>query len=355
MELPARYESLGAPLPGGGMSQALRCRDRNLDREVIVKALKSGINPKRIIEEARALSQIRSKHVVQIFDVIRDDTNTIVGIVEEYLDGPNFVSAAKNETLESVLITLFQISSGIEQIHHSGVVHRDLKPDNMKYSSSGHIKLFDFGLAKGVGQGGTTSLYYTPGFTCPEYFQKQNGVHDFSFEGDVFAFGAIAVWYLNSGSTPQQLKELPPILPLNSPFSGSPVQLPPVVDNLLTLSLEKDPKSRPTIALVRSAIESEILRNRHRLLLTTPNQIFEVHALKRQNKISWKECSVLIRYDGLKFIVVNVEGTVLVNNRPLVPGFEMQGAAVIVMVGSSGRPSDRISLTADVSHPEVIV
>ncbi|MEP1421897.1 MAG: serine/threonine-protein kinase [Erythrobacter sp.] len=337
------------------MSEAQRCRDKNLDRDVVVKALKPGINPKRIIEEAKALSQIRSKHVVQIFDVIRDSSGTIIGIVEEYLDGPDLVPAATNDNLDAVLLTLFQISSGIEQIHASGVIHRDLKPDNMKYSTAGQLKLFDFGLAKGVGQGGTTSLYYTPGFACPEYFQKKNGLHDFSFEGDVFAFGAIAIWYLGNGQVPKALQSIPPAVPLSSPFAHALVSLPPNLVSLLAKTLEPDPSDRPTMSEVRMAIEAEILRGRHRLLLTTPSQEFEVNGAKPQNTIRWKNCSVRIKYDGLKFIVEDVKGNVTINNMRLAPGYELSGAAVLVMSGDSGRSSDRISLTADVSHPEVIV
>jgi serine/threonine protein kinase len=56
-----------------------------LDRLVVVKSIKSGVDPKRILDELSALQSIRSKHVVQIYDVIWDDDGTVQAIVEEYL------------------------------------------------------------------------------------------------------------------------------------------------------------------------------------------------------------------------------------------------------------------------------
>ena len=67
------------------MSNAALCMDPHLDRRVVVKSIKAGVDPRRILDELSALQAIRSKHVVEIYDVIRDDRGTVTGIVEEYL------------------------------------------------------------------------------------------------------------------------------------------------------------------------------------------------------------------------------------------------------------------------------
>ncbi|WP_026784382.1 protein kinase domain-containing protein [Pleomorphomonas koreensis] len=87
MKLPARYEKVGQPFSGGGMSTAFRCTDKHLERDVLVKVLQSGVDQKRILDEVRALSAIRSKHVVQIYDVIKDTSGAVIAIVEEFIPG----------------------------------------------------------------------------------------------------------------------------------------------------------------------------------------------------------------------------------------------------------------------------
>jgi eukaryotic-like serine/threonine-protein kinase len=74
------------------MSDTIVCTDLHLERTVIVKTLKPGADSKRILDELAALQAIRSKHVVQIYDVIRDSKGNIEAIVEEYLPGNDLTS-----------------------------------------------------------------------------------------------------------------------------------------------------------------------------------------------------------------------------------------------------------------------
>ena len=86
MSLPPRYKPEQS-VTGGGMSDAILCVDQHLERRVLIKSLKAGINQKRLLDELAALQAIRSKHVVQIYDVIRDKKGRMTAIVEEYLSG----------------------------------------------------------------------------------------------------------------------------------------------------------------------------------------------------------------------------------------------------------------------------
>jgi eukaryotic-like serine/threonine-protein kinase len=76
------------------MSTAVVCQDQHLDRPVLVKSLAPGTDKRRLLDEIRALQVIRSKHVVQIYDLIWNGAGEIVGIVEEYLPGEDLTSVA---------------------------------------------------------------------------------------------------------------------------------------------------------------------------------------------------------------------------------------------------------------------
>jgi serine/threonine-protein kinase len=190
--------------------------DDNLQRDVVIKSLKPGIAAHRLLDELTALSNIRSRYVVQILDVIRDDNDEIVGFVEEYLPGnpltPCPVGCAKDEALKAV----YPVAAGIAEVHAHGRVHRDIKPDNMRFDANGQLKLFDFGLAKLQTSPGTKSFYFSPGFTAPEAFQvSPTGLHTFTPAVDVFAFASVGIWLLAGGQLPPQLTLIPPALPIS--------------------------------------------------------------------------------------------------------------------------------------------
>jgi serine/threonine protein kinase len=123
------------------MSEVVVCDDLHLDRKVIVKALAHGTDPRRLLDELAALQAIRSKHVVQIYDVIRDDSGTIFAIVEEYLPGKDLTSLNPPATAIDFLRLVYPIAEGIADIHAHSRVHRDIKRQNMRYDGEGCVKL----------------------------------------------------------------------------------------------------------------------------------------------------------------------------------------------------------------------
>lgn len=108
------------------MGEIIECIDRNLQRKVVVKRLQGGVDERRILDEQKALSTVRSKHVVQMFDVVSiDDEGGInPAIVLEHIDGANLAPAAF-KVGEDYLKTLWQIASGLSDIHAANVVHRE--------------------------------------------------------------------------------------------------------------------------------------------------------------------------------------------------------------------------------------
>jgi len=122
--------------------------DKNLDRKVAIKFVQSGEH-RRLRDELAALQRIRSKHVVQIFDVDYFNPGARRGIVEEFIDGDSLETVLGTVTVkDGFLRLLYQAATGIADIHAVGIVHRDIKPSNMLIDREGILKIIDFNLSR---------------------------------------------------------------------------------------------------------------------------------------------------------------------------------------------------------------
>jgi len=189
MQLPSRYR-LAEQLPPGGMGEVFECIDTHLDRRVVLKILKVGEDDRRLLDEQKALVKLRSKHVVQLYDVIStNETIPQKAIVLEHIDGQDLTPCS---SIDEGLKVLWQVACGLSDIHSADVIHRDIKPNNIKINSTGLVKIYDFGLSRNSGpEAQTRSLIGTPGYMAPELWQWSG---DISFEKsiDVYAFGILA-------------------------------------------------------------------------------------------------------------------------------------------------------------------
>jgi eukaryotic-like serine/threonine-protein kinase len=357
INLPSRYAKVLKTLSGGGMSDTVVCQDKHLNRPVVIKSLKAGVDPKRLIDELAALSAIRSKHVVQVYDVIRAQDGTVMAVVEEYLDGPEIEGQPAPKDSHDAISLVYPIACGISDIHAHGRVHRDIKPGNMKRDSEGCLKIFDFGLAKiNVLGGGTENLYFSAGFTPPEAFSKNaKGQHVFTNGLDVFAFGATALSLLNAGKLPAGFFDVPPTLGgAGSDFAKLPQNLPKPVAAALNACLSADPSARPSMQDVQELLGRHLLFDKHRASLVLNGQELFLHSGNRNAKFSFgANITLSISYDGLAFRVTGVSGPVYINNMPVSVGFELPGACVIVLGGTYAPGASRGVITVSVSHPEV--
>jgi serine/threonine protein kinase len=87
MKLPNRYSIKDANL-GGGMGDVFECIDNHLDRKVVLKLLRSGEENRRLLDEQKALIKLRSKHVVQLHDIIKVNKNPLqIGLILEHIEG----------------------------------------------------------------------------------------------------------------------------------------------------------------------------------------------------------------------------------------------------------------------------
>jgi Tol biopolymer transport system component len=136
----------------GGMGEVYRAHDSRLNRDVAIKVLPDHLSAnlelrERFEREARAISQLSHPHICVLYDIGKHEGADY--LVLEYLEGETLGARLRRGPLpaDQVLKYGAQIADALDKAHRHGVVHRDLKPDNIMITKSG-IKLLDFGLAK---------------------------------------------------------------------------------------------------------------------------------------------------------------------------------------------------------------
>jgi eukaryotic-like serine/threonine-protein kinase len=137
----------------GGMGDVYRAHDEHLEREVAIKVLPPGTladehSRKRFRKEALALSKLNHPNVATIHDF--DTQQGVDFLVMEYIPGVTLNEKLGGRPLpETKIIALgMQLADGLSAAHEQGVVHRDLKPGNLRLTADGRLKILDFGLAK---------------------------------------------------------------------------------------------------------------------------------------------------------------------------------------------------------------
>ena len=350
--IPKRYIPTETVLPEG-MGKVILCRDSNLDRDVIVKFIDNPRQKHRLLDEINVYQNIRSKHVAQIFDFFSDSKEDQIGIVLEYISGSDLISLS-DTTLDKdrFLKILFQIASGINDIHRFGIIHRDIKPNNMKFDQEGLIKIFDFGLSRLSGKndstlGGFSGTYQ---FSAPELYEVDHtGETHFTSAVDVYSFGVTA-WYISGKNLPEQLCELPPSFSNLPSFTSLPQLIPKKLADILDRCIAYDPLERPRMEEILELISKYLLYGKHRALVIA-KEPFILNKVGQTIRVGSVQNNLLIKYDGLDFIVEGVTGKVLVNNTELIKGSVLPKSCVFTILQDKFRQF----VTFDVSNPEVVL
>lgn len=352
LNLPARYQQTGSSA-SGGFGSVIFCNDLHLDRLVAIKSIKDASENHRLLDELNALMLLRSKHVVQVYDIVPGQNDTI-GIVQEYIAGDDlWDSPIPNASYESYIKTLWQIASGITDIHEAEVIHRDIKPNNMKFDDEGIVKIFDFGLSRDDGPTAVTNGFKgTIGFAAPELFKL--GAVIFTKSIDIYAFAITAI-YLAGLNLPDELKNIPPQPISSNFFDNLPISLPDELSSLLSKCLSHNPDDRPTMLIIRNQLSKYLLKDKHQALAVYNNQTNILNASKRTVNLRYPNIGeIKIEYDGFRFYIASVSGEVYINNREVNSGEEIPGSCVVTL-GAAHRQNQRIYITFDISHPEVVL
>jgi len=351
MNLPARYSLTESSPSGGGMGDIHECIDNHLGRRVVLKMLKQDNEIRRLIDEQRALIKLRSKHVVQLYDVItvQDHATPKNALVLEHISGED-LAVGSVEPGKPHVETLWQIACGLVDIHCEGIIHRDLKPHNIRVNADGVVKILDFGLARNTGPDASTlNIIGTPGFMAPELWSITGASFDQSI--DVYAFGMTALALIDF-PVPAELLERPPRPLRTDALSELAPDLPNDIISLIEASLSTDPRKRPHMKEIEVALRRRLLYNRHRALLILGGKAHEINASTLNVTVrSGTLGAIGIRYDGFCFRVSGVTGAVSVNNSGIIAGELLPDCCVITF---GDKMSGRSFVTFDVSNPEVV-
>ncbi len=247
---------LRGELGRGAMSVIHRGYDPRIRRILAIKTLREEYAQReecryRFLSEARAAGTLTHPGIITIFDV--GVTNGVPFIAMELLEGPtleSFVERAGRLPLRTVLRIAIQIADALDYAHRQGVVHQDIKPENIAVTSdSGNVKVMDFGIAQlradaGAREQAGEAVAGTPHYMSPE--QIRGGEID--GRSDLYALGVLLYWLL-AGHTPFRTSNVHELLKkiLREPAPPLKPQDPATPDALVDLVrtlLAKDPAER---------------------------------------------------------------------------------------------------------------
>ncbi|MBK5292583.1 MAG: protein kinase [Acidobacteriia bacterium] len=251
----AHYK-ITAKLGQGGMGEVYRATDTKLDREVALKILPESFaqDPDRMARfqrEARVLATLNHPNIAAIYGI--EERALVMELVEgETLAGPLLIDTA--------LLYAHQITDALEAAHEKGVIHRDLKPDNIKVTPEGQIKVLDFGLAKAAQETSTPGdpdnsptmtaaatklgiIMGTAGYMAPE--QARGQAVDKRI--DIWSFGVVVFELLTGqrlfkGETVSDT--IVQVLSKEPDWALLPAATPPHLRSLLERCLQRDRKKR---------------------------------------------------------------------------------------------------------------
>jgi eukaryotic-like serine/threonine-protein kinase len=245
--------AIKARLGYGGMGEVFLAEDCVLKRQVALKAIKHEHNQdeqfhRRLLKEAERLSQLNDEHVARIYDIVEHEGSKF--LVMEYVEGQTFRARMKEPlTVEEFFSLAEQCLSGLAAAHRRGILHCDLKPENLMITREGQVKVLDFGFARRIETDETRdslelskpSLGGTPAYMAPEVLLGRHPDQ----RSDIFSIGVVLYEALlgrhpfrtepNAVTAERIIREQPHPLPETVPSS---------LGLIVTHMLAKDPAQR---------------------------------------------------------------------------------------------------------------
>jgi serine/threonine-protein kinase len=241
----------------GGMGVVYLARDTKLDRSVAVKSMPSELQASPIAQarfkrEAKLLASLNHPNIAVIHEIVEEDKSGY--LILEYIPGETLAERIAREplNLEEALSIGQQIAEAVSAAHDKGVVHRDLKPGNIKITPDGRVKVLDFGLAKAsITEGRSDEITVTqpgrimgtPAYMSPEQARGKST----DKRSDIWSFGCIMYQmltgkFLFEGET--STDTLARIIERQPDWEKLPQNTPMNIRLLLRRCLEKNPQQR---------------------------------------------------------------------------------------------------------------
>lgn len=236
----------------GGMGMVYRATDTLLERPVAVKVL-SRAEPdsqgrSRLLAEARSAAKLNHPNIVAIYDAGKVDQ--VPFVVMELVQGVT-LSELKLAQIDQALKLTADVCAALNHAHQAGIIHRDVKPENVILTDSNVVKLMDFGLAFDPARSRLTSegaLLGTMAYLAPELILGQPATP----QSDLYALG-VMLYEMAAGQPPFEGDNTAVLLtnhlhaPVVPPSAHNPA-IPPMLDALVVDLLRKDPAQRPPSA-----------------------------------------------------------------------------------------------------------
>jgi serine/threonine protein kinase len=274
---PKTNYKIKAKIGEGGMATVYLAHDVALDRDVAIKVLR--IDPRlklseeakketvlRFQQEAQAAARLNHPNIVSIYHVGKRRNQHY--IVMEYLKGKSFAQLLKSGMklpLPILLKQMIQVCVALDFAHQRGVVHRDIKPDNIVLLDDGTVKVTDFGIARIEGselvKTKDETFMGTISYCSPEQFKEFSNVDN---RTDIFSLGVV-LYQLVTGRLP--FKGSTPWEVMNNIVTSEPISprkitpdVPPRLDHIILKALSKRPEHRFQAANeFKNAIEDVVL------------------------------------------------------------------------------------------------
>ena len=255
------YRIVG-PLDSGAMGEVYRARDSRLARDVAVKVLPAALAADteriaRLEREARLLATLNHPHIATIHSL--EVSNGVCALVMELIEGPTLAEllGSRPPTIDRALDIARQIAEALEAAHDKGIVHRDLKPANVKLTTTGAVKILDFGLAQAArphehdvsthdhreGPIHEGIVAGTPAYMSPEQARGER----IDQRADIWAFGCVLFEMLAGHRTfggTSVSGTLAAIQEQEPEWQHLPPKVPDAIQRLLRRCLERDPRRR---------------------------------------------------------------------------------------------------------------
>ena len=203
MIIAERYEILGK-IGTGGMADVYKAKDHKLNRYVAVKVLKPEFREdttfiRKFRSEAQAAAGLTHPNIVNVFDV--GDDEGVYYIVMELIEGitlKEYIAKKGKLSIKEATSIAIQVSMGLEAAHNHGIVHRDVKPQNIIISTDGKVKVTDFGIARAASSNTISSnVMGSVHYSSPE--QVRGGYSD--EKSDIYSLG-ITLYEMVTGRVP---------------------------------------------------------------------------------------------------------------------------------------------------------
>lgn len=242
-----------ARIARGGMATVYVATDLRLERRVALKVMHGHLSDdsmfqSRFIQEARAAARLADPNVVNVYDQGQD--GELAYLVMEYLPGITLRELLREQrrlTLEQAVTIMDAVLSGLAAAHGAGIVHRDVKPENVLLAEDGRIKIGDFGLARASSANTATGqqLLGTIAYLAPELVTR--GTAD--ARSDIYALG-IMLYEMLTGEQPYK-GEQPMQIAFQHATDSVPrpsirnAGVPESLDELVLWATEREPDERP--------------------------------------------------------------------------------------------------------------